>query len=46
MDNNTVVINGFQIKREYYFAQLIKKHKPTLVVIDSLIGSSAGRAFD
>ena len=23
MDNNTVVINGFQIKREYYFAQLI-----------------------
>ena len=28
MDNNTVVINGFQIKREYYFAQLIKKHKP------------------
>ena len=46
MDNNTVVINGFQIKREYYFAQLIKKHKPTLVIIDSLIGSSAGRAFD
>ena len=46
MDDNTVVINGFQIKREYYFAQLIKKHKPTLVVIDSLIGSSAGRAFD
>ena len=46
MDENTVVINGFQIKREYYFAQLIKKHKPTLVVIDSLIGSSAGRAFD
>jgi len=46
MDNNTVVINGFQIKREYYFAQLIKKHNPTLVIIDSLIGSSAGRAFD
>ena len=46
MDENTIVINGFQIKREYYFAQLIKKHKPTLVVIDSLIGSSAGRAFD
>ena len=36
----------FKLKREYYFAQLIKKHKPTLVVIDSLIGSSAGRAFD
>ena len=46
MDDNTIVINGFQIKREYYFAQLVKKHKPTLVVIDSLIGSSAGRAFD
>ncbi len=46
MDENTVVINGFQIKREYYFSQLIKKHKPTLVIIDSLIGASAGRAFD
>ena len=46
MDANTVIINGFQIKREYYFSQLVKKHKPVLVIIDSLIGSSAGRAFD
>ena len=46
MDKNTVIINGFQIRREYYFAQLLKKHKPTLVIIDSLIGASAGRAFD
>ena len=46
MDKNTVIIHGFQIRREYYFAQLLKKHKPALVIIDSLIGSSAGRAFD
>ena len=46
MDKNTIIINGFQIRREYYFAQLLKKHKPTLVIIDSLIGASAGRAFD
>ena len=46
MDKNTIIIHGFQIRREYYFAQLLKKHKPALVIIDSLIGSSAGRAFD
>ena len=40
------VQQGWQLKRYNEFIRLIEKHKPALVVIDSLIGCSSGDAFD
>ena len=41
-----VIQQGWQLKRYNEFCKLIDKHKPAMVVIDSLIGCSSGDAFD
>ena len=41
-----VIQQGWQLKRYNEFCKLIDKHKPAMVVIDSLIGCSSGDSFD
>ena len=45
-DAPVVIQQGWQLKRYNEFIRLIEKHKPALVVIDSLIGCSSGDAYD
>ena len=45
-DAPVVIQQGWQLKRYNEFCKLIDKHKPALVVIDSLIGCSSGDSFD
>jgi hypothetical protein len=45
-DAPVVIQQGWQLKRYNQFCKLIDKHKPAMVVIDSLIGCSSGDAFD
>ena len=45
-DAPVVIQQGWQLKRYNEFCKLIDKHKPAMVVIDSLIGCSSGDAFD
>ena len=41
-----MIQTDWQLQRYAQFIKLMKKHQPKLVVIDSLIGCSGGRAFD
>ena len=45
-DAPVVIQQGWQLKRYNEFCKLIDKHKPAMVVIDSLIGCSSGDSFD
>ena len=44
--NNTKIQIDWQLQWYAQFKMLMDRHKPKLVVIDSLIGCSGGRAFD
>ena len=44
--NNTKIQIDWQLQWYAQFKMLMDQHKPKLVVIDSLIGCSGGRAFD
>ncbi len=46
VDENTHIQTDWNLQRYAQFVQLMEKVKPKLVVIDSLIGCSGGRAFD
>ena len=46
VDSETFVETDFQLQRHMHFVKRMEKLKPKLVVIDSLIGCSGGRAFD
>lgn len=46
MDSNTKLLTDWALQRYAQFVKLMEKIQPTLVVIDSLIGCSGGRAFD
>jgi hypothetical protein len=46
MDSNTKVLTDWQLQRYAQFIKMMEKIQPKLVVIDSLIGCSGGRAFD
>ena len=46
IDDNTRLLTDWQLQRYAQFVKLMHKHQPKLVVIDSLIGCSGGRAFD
>tara|TARA_B100000073_G_scaffold249929_1_gene210144 strand:- start:2001 stop:4235 length:2235 start_codon:yes stop_codon:yes gene_type:complete len=43
---DSMIQTDWQLQRYAQFIKLMKKHQPKLVVIDSLIGCSGGRAFD
>ena len=43
---DSMIQTDWQLQRYAQFIKLMKKHEPKLVVIDSLIGCSGGRAFD
>ena len=44
--DQTLIQTDWQLQRYAQFIKLMEKHRPKLVVIDSLIGCSGGRAFD
>ena len=44
--DETYIQTDWQLQRYAQFIELMEKYKPKLVVIDSLIGCSGGRAFD
>ena len=44
--DQTFIQTDWQLQRYAQFIKLMEDHKPKLVVIDSLIGCSGGRAFD
>jgi|TARA_R100000455_G_C6273023_1_gene130231 hypothetical protein len=44
--DETYIQTDWQLQRYAQFIELMDKYKPKLVVIDSLIGCSGGRAFD
>ena len=44
--DQTFIQTDWQLQRYAQFIKLMETHKPKLVVIDSLIGCSGGRAFD
>jgi hypothetical protein len=46
MDSNTKLLTDWSLQRYAQFVKLMEKVQPKLVVIDSLIGCSGGRAFD
>ena len=46
IDGNTRILTDWQLQRYAQFVQLMNDYKPSLVVIDSLIGCSGGKAFD
>ena len=46
INSNTKILTDWQLQRYAQFVQLIKDHEPKLVIIDSLIGCSGGKAFD
>jgi len=41
-----IIKNSFSLQNEEMFIDLVEKHRPSLVLIDSLIGCSGGEAFD
>ena len=43
---NVVIRNGFELTQQGRFIDLMKKYKPSLVIIDSLVGCSGARAAD
>ena len=46
INKNTKILTDWQLQRYAQFVQLIRDHEPKLVIIDSLIGCSGGKAFD
>ena len=46
VDDNTMLQNDWQLQYYAQFIQLMETHRPKLVVVDSLIGCSGGKAFD
>ena len=46
MNSNTQLLTDWALQRYAQFIKLMEKVQPKLVVIDSLIGCSGGRAFD
>jgi len=46
LDGNTFIQTDWALQRYAQFIKLMEKVRPKLVVIDSLIGCSGGRAFD
>jgi hypothetical protein len=46
MDENTIIQTDWQLQNYAQFQILMQEVKPTLVIIDSLIGCSGGKAFD
>ncbi|NDD45800.1 MAG: hypothetical protein EBZ24_10415, partial [Synechococcaceae bacterium WB9_4xB_025] len=46
LDGNTFIQTDWALQRYAQFIKLMEKVQPKLVVIDSLIGCSGGRAFD
>lgn len=46
INSDTKILTGWQLRRYAQFVALMNEHKPKLVVIDSLIGCSGGKAFD
>jgi hypothetical protein len=46
MNSNTKLLTDWALQRYAQFIKLMEKVQPKLVVIDSLIGCSGGRAFD
>ena len=46
ISKDCMIQTDWQLQRYAQFIKLMKKHEPKLVVIDSLIGCSGGRAFD
>ena len=46
VNTNTKILTDWQLQRYAQFIKLMNDHEPKLVVIDSLIGCSGGRAFD
>ena len=43
---DVIIRSDFQIQRFAFFIRQIEKYRPKLVIIDSLIGCSGGKAFD
>lgn len=43
---NVVIRNGFDLTQQGRFIDLMKKYKPSLVIIDSLVGCSGARSAD
>ena len=46
VNTNTKILTDWQLQRYAQFVQLMKDYQPKLVIIDSLIGCSGGKAFD
>ena len=46
MDENTIIQTDWQLQNYAQFQMLMQEVQPTLVIIDSLIGCSGGKAFD
>ena len=46
INTNTKILTDWQLQRYAQFVQLMREHQPKLVIIDSLIGCSGGKAFD
>jgi hypothetical protein len=46
LDKRTVLQSNWNLQYYAQFQQLMKTHQPKLVIIDSLIGCSGGKAFD
>jgi len=46
VSDQTLIQTDWQLQRYAQFIKLMERHRPKLVVIDSLIGCSGGRAFD
>ena len=45
-DSNTIIRTDWQLQRYAQFVELMQEKQPKLVIIDSLIGCSGGKAFD
>jgi hypothetical protein len=45
-DDPVTVVMGWDLNWYYRFVKLIEKHRPKLVIIDSITGCSRGSAFD
>ena len=46
IDSNTRILTDWQLQRYAQFVTMMKEYEPKLVIIDSLIGCSGGKAFD
>ena len=46
IDSNTKILTDWQLQRYAQFVTMMNEQKPKLVIIDSLIGCSGGKAFD